>query len=141
VLSHEPSKGVNKNHQIGRVAKPVDDLLELSVAGSFSRVGYLIRDNLEGWNDPSRLDGKTTIVTGASSGIGQAVAVQLAALGANVWLVGRNRDRLRFASKVAESAGGGGRIHTAEVDVVNAPAVSAFVDRVTSVCHVQTGGD
>jgi NAD(P)-dependent dehydrogenase (short-subunit alcohol dehydrogenase family) len=53
--------------------------------------------------------------------------------GENVWLVGRNPDRLRFASKAAESAGGGGRIHSAEVDVVNAQAVSAFVDRVASV--------
>jgi len=32
--------------------------------------------------------------------------VQLAALGANVWLVGRNPDRLRFASEAADRAGG-----------------------------------
>jgi NAD(P)-dependent dehydrogenase (short-subunit alcohol dehydrogenase family) len=72
------------------------------------------------------------IVTGASSGIGQAAAVQLAALGAEVWLVGRNAERLRAAGRQAEAAGGGGQIHTAEVDVVNADAVSAFVDRVSS---------
>jgi len=131
-MSDEASKRSTQSHDIGRIAKPIDDLLEVSVAGSFSRVGYVVRRYLEGWRDPSRLDGKAIIVTGASSGIGQAAAVQLAALGANVWLVGRNPDRLRFASKAAESAGRGGRIHTAEVDVVNAPSVSAFVDRVAS---------
>jgi NAD(P)-dependent dehydrogenase (short-subunit alcohol dehydrogenase family) len=36
----------------------------------------------------------------------EAVVVQLAALGANVLLVGRNPDRLRFASEAADRAGG-----------------------------------
>ena len=76
------------------------------------------------------------IVTGASSGIGQAVAIKLAALGAIVWLVGRNPDRLQAASRAAEQAGGYGRIHTAEVDVVNAGAVTSFVERVSSR-HIQ----
>jgi dehydrogenase/reductase SDR family protein 12 len=112
--------------------KVIDGLLEVSVAGSFSRLGYVVRRHVEGWNDPGRLEGKTMIVTGASSGIGQAAAVQLASLGAEVWLVGRNAERLLATRRRAESAGGNGTIHTAEVDVVNADAVSAFVDRVSS---------
>ena len=73
------------------------------------------------------------IVTGASSGIGRAAAIQLAALGAEVWLVGRNTERLRAASRAAEIDGATGRIHMAMVDVVDADAVSAFVGRVSSM--------
>jgi dehydrogenase/reductase SDR family protein 12 len=121
-----------KNQPRQTLVKAVDGLLELSVIGSFSRVGYVVRRFVEGSNDPGRLDGKSVIVTGASSGVGQAVAVQLAALGAEVWLVGRNAERLRVAGREAEGAGGGGPIHTAEVDVANADAVSSFVDWVSS---------
>ncbi len=71
-------------------------------------------------------------MTGASSGIGQAAAIQLAALGAEVWLVGRDAERLRNAAGQAETFRGSGPIHTAEVDVVDAAAVSGFVDRVAS---------
>jgi NAD(P)-dependent dehydrogenase (short-subunit alcohol dehydrogenase family) len=71
------------------------------------------------------------IVTGASSGIGRAAAIELATLGAEVWLVGRDTERLREAATAAENAGGG-RIHTAEVDLVNADAVSTFATLVAS---------
>ena len=117
----------------GGLAKAVDGLLELSVAGSFSQVGYVLRHCLEDWRDPGRLEGKAMIVTGASSGVGQAAAIELAALGAEVWLVGRNAERLSAASDAARNARGSGRVHTAQVDVVNAEAVSSFVDQVSSM--------
>ena len=41
-----------------------------------------------------RLDGKTAIVTGASSGIGAAIAEAMAQAGASVVLVGRDAGRL-----------------------------------------------
>lgn len=47
--------------------------------------------------------GKTAIVTGGSSGIGQAVAIRLAERGANVLVTGRNADRL--AEVVAQRDG------------------------------------
>ena len=40
------------------------------------------------------LDGKTVLVTGASSGIGRAIAIACAEQGADVVLTGRNRSRL-----------------------------------------------
>ena len=41
------------------------------------------------------LTGKTVLVTGASSGIGRAMALAVAAAGAKVALVGRSRERLQ----------------------------------------------
>jgi NAD(P)-dependent dehydrogenase (short-subunit alcohol dehydrogenase family) len=63
------------------------------------------------------LAGKTALVTGASRGIGRAIAAQLAASGANVMLNSRKQDALEAAA--AEMAG--------EVDVfaVNAGADGA----------------
>ena len=44
--------------------------------------------------DPFSLSGKTILVTGASSGIGQAVAVQASKQGADICLTARNKQRL-----------------------------------------------
>jgi NAD(P)-dependent dehydrogenase (short-subunit alcohol dehydrogenase family) len=50
-------------------------------------------------SNPFTLSGKTVAVTGASSGIGRACAIQCAAMGARVVLLGRDRDRLYSSLK------------------------------------------
>lgn len=45
-------------------------------------------------NNPFSLEGKTVLVTGASSGIGQATAIVCSRMGANVVVTGRNIERL-----------------------------------------------
>ena len=52
------------------------------------------------------LKGKTALVTGSTSGIGQATAIALAARGAHVLVVGRNEQRAKDV--VAEIEGSGG---------------------------------
>ena len=52
------------------------------------------------------LGGKTAIVTGASSGMGVAIAGTLAAAGANVVLTGRDAGRLGNTAAAIRSAGG-----------------------------------
>lgn len=44
---------------------------------------------------PGRMEDRTVVITGASSGIGRAAARELALLGATVAVVGRNPDRTR----------------------------------------------
>ena len=61
--------------------------------------------------DPARMEGRTVVVTGASSGIGRAAARELALLGAEVAVVGRNRERTQ-----AVAAETGGRAFLADFD-------------------------
>jgi NADP-dependent 3-hydroxy acid dehydrogenase YdfG len=63
-----------------------------------------------------KLEGTVTLVTGASSGIGEATAVALADEGARVALVARRRDRLEA---LAERLGGAGTALVIEADVTD----------------------
>jgi dehydrogenase/reductase SDR family protein 12 len=78
----------------------VDDAIEITVVGSFSRLGYQARRRLYRWSDPGpgALAGRTALVTGPTSGLGRATAASLASLGARVVLVGRSRERLSDAA-------------------------------------------
>ena len=52
------------------------------------------------------LDGKIALVTGASRGIGEAIAMTLAEYGAQVILVSRKLDALKdVAEKIGEAGG------------------------------------
>ena len=76
-----------------------DGLLELSVIGSFTKVGYAARRRLFDWEDLSarRLDGIVVLVTGATSGLGLEAATTLARMGASVRLLGRSGDKAEAA--------------------------------------------
>ena len=89
------------------LAGPVDAMLEASVAGSFSRLGYEVRSRLlPEFTDgrERRLDGRTVLITGATSGIGLAAAAALAGLGANVHLLARSAERAERATRLIAAA-------------------------------------
>ena len=55
--------------------------------------------------NPFSLEGKTVLVTGASSGIGQATAIECAKMGAKVVITGRNVERLQETYDQLEGEG------------------------------------
>lgn len=75
--------------------------------------------------NPMSLVGKTILVTGASSGIGQAIAIECSRLGASVICVGRNSDRLQETLNKME-----GEKHSLySVDLCDAEAVITLVSQ------------
>ncbi|HEV3370183.1 MAG TPA: SDR family NAD(P)-dependent oxidoreductase [Acidimicrobiales bacterium] len=71
------------------------------------------------------LSGTVALVTGASSGIGEATAVALAERGATVALVARRRDKLEA---LAERIGGSGKALVIEADVSDQAQAQAAVE-------------
>lgn len=77
----------------------------------------------------SVLNGRTAIVTGASSGIGMACAHVLAQDGATVLIMGRNEDALARAQARLLEQTAGARIEAFAGDACNDDAVAAAVER------------
>lgn len=67
--------------------------------------------------NPFSLNGKTVLVTGASSGIGQATAVECSKMGASVAITGRNQTRLERTLSMME--GDGHQMISADLSVMD----------------------
>jgi len=113
-------------------AAVIDDLLEITVIGSFSRIGYAVRRRLFGWQmpTPGSLAGRTVLLTGATSGLGREAADQLAALGARVILAGRDETKLATVRAALLRAHGEDRFPTVVVDMASLASVRGAVDRI-----------
>jgi len=73
----------------------LSNALDAAVVPGFSKIGYAIRKRLGNWQPISSFDlrGKTVVITGPTSGLGEQVARQLALTGANLVLVARNEEK------------------------------------------------
>lgn len=81
--------------------------------------------------NPFTLEGKTVLVTGASSGIGMATAIECSKMGATVAVTGRNKDRLNHTLSLLEGDG-----HVAfQADLV----VDEDIDKLVESCPVLDG--
>ncbi|MEO6784553.1 MAG: SDR family NAD(P)-dependent oxidoreductase [Chthoniobacteraceae bacterium] len=80
------------------------------------------------------LHGRTALITGASKGLGKAIALTLAQAGAGIALVSRDEAKLNEVAKQIRDAGGNAEAFAADV------ADEAQVDRVRDAVAVKFGG-
>ncbi len=76
----------------------------------------------------SVLNGRTVLITGASSGIGRATALKVAAAGGIPLLVARGLEKLDALREEIEAAGGTAHVYSA--DLSNMDAIDAVVARI-----------
>lgn len=82
------------------------------------------------------LAGKIAFVTGASSGIGAAIAQQLSLAGAKVGIGGRRLDRLKELAEQLNSVEGSETVHPCRVDVTDRQSMEEFCQE----CAASLGG-
>jgi thioester reductase-like protein len=74
------------------------------------------------------LDGRTVMITGASSGIGRSTAMKVAAAGGIPLLVARNVEKLEEAR--AEIVAGGGTAYVYAADIADMESIERLLERV-----------
>ena len=110
----------------------LDSVLDRSVIGGYTNVGYRIRSR--GWSasELPSLDGRVVMVTGATSGLGLAAAEGFARLGATVWLVVRSEERGEQARAAIAERSGNHDVHVGLCDLSDLQSVRQFAERFTA---------
>jgi NAD(P)-dependent dehydrogenase (short-subunit alcohol dehydrogenase family) len=114
------------------LADVVDQMLEASVIGSFSRLGPVVRSHLSNWTIPETLQGKSVVITGATSGIGLTTASLIARGGASVRFVARDTGRARDAVDRIHEFAPGSDVDFYLADIGDLGQVRALADQMLS---------
>ena len=124
---------MNLGDLTGLVEKPfaaVSNLVNTPNSAGRYRPFYLrnLLDAVQGRTLHDAVDGTITLITGGSSGIGEAAAKKIADAGGEVVLVARTRENLE---KVADGIrGSGGTAHVYPCDLSDMDAIAAMADQV-----------
>ncbi|MCF0243815.1 MAG: SDR family oxidoreductase [Bacteroidaceae bacterium] len=79
--------------------------------------------------NPFSLEGKTVLVTGASSGIGREIAVDCSKMGADVVITARNEERLKETLQMMEGEGNSYVV----ADLTDEEAIKNLVDKLPAL--------
>lgn len=109
----------------------LDTILDRTVLGGYTNVGYRVRR--PGWapSDLQSMDGKVVVVTGATSGIGFAAAEGFARLGASLRLLVRSQQRGEGARAAITARSGNSDIQVSVADLSDLRSVRQFAERFT----------
>jgi len=111
------------------IAAVLDGVLDRSVVLGYSRVGARVRRLW--WPDgpgPKAMAGKRVVVTGATTGIGEAIATSLAELGATVHLLGRSEEKVKRSAGTIRRTISGAMVIEEVCDVSDLDAVRSWSD-------------
>jgi dehydrogenase/reductase SDR family member 12 len=107
----------------------LDGALDRSVVLGYSKVGSRLRRLWWPADPPAKaLAGKRVVVTGATSGIGEAMARSFAELGATVHLLGRDADKVKHSAGRIRGQVPGSVVIDEVCDVSDLDAVRAWTD-------------
>lgn len=105
----------------------LDAALDRSVFFGYTRIGSKLRSRWWAADPaPESLHGKRVLVTGATSGIGEAMAQSFVELGATVHLLGRNPEKVQRAARDLRLAFPNAEIVEETCDVSDLDAVRAW---------------
>ena len=115
------------------LSSALDGVLDATVVPGFSRIGYTLRST--GFTPLSQysLAGKTVVVTGPTSGLGESAVHQLAEMGADLVLVGRSVDKLARVAAELASVPQCGRVDTVVSDMADLVSVRAASHRIAEL--------
>jgi len=103
----------------------LDDAMDWAVLPGFSSFGYRVRVRLQP-RGPITVDGRSVMITGASSGIGEAACTELARQGATVHMVVRSPERGRQALERIAAGSGSKSIELHICDLSSLASVREF---------------
>lgn len=111
----------------------LDGLLDATVVPGFSRIGYALRS--AGFTPLTQysLAGKTVVVTGPTSGLGESAVHQLASMGADLVLVGRSADKLARVATDLSAMSQCGRVDTVVADMADLASVRNASHRIAEL--------
>jgi dehydrogenase/reductase SDR family member 12 len=107
----------------------LDTMLDRTVVAGYASAGYRIRSRAWDADDLPSMDGKTVLVTGATSGLGLAAAEGFARLRARIRLLARSEERGERARAAVVEATGNGDMRVCMCDVSDLRDVRAIAAR------------